>query len=181
VGTLTALPEAFAAGTTVKYTRSFSDYPASAGWTAKLHLAGVTVLTVESDADGASFVFTLAATATADLKPGNHLWREIVEKAGEKFIAASGMVRVEPDVEAATAGSLQGWEEAQLAVVEAALAGRLTSDMESYQIAGRAIVKIPASELLKLRNQLRAAVNAQSRPGRMGPTVVVEFSGGGFS
>lgn len=180
MSTLYALPEAFAAGTTVKYSRSFTGYPASAGWTAKLHLAGVTVLTIEAATDGDSFAFTLAATATKDLLPGNHQWREIVEKDGEKFIAASGVVRVEPDVEAATAGSLASWEETSLAVVEAALGGRLTSDMESYQIAGRAIVKIPVNELMKLRNQLRAAVRAQARPGRMGPTVVVQFSNGGL-
>ena len=33
---LSALPESFAAGTTVKYRKRFNDYPASAGWTRRL-------------------------------------------------------------------------------------------------------------------------------------------------
>lgn len=177
---LRAIPESFAAGTTVKWTSNYADYPASAGWTAKVHLAGVTLLSADATASGNSFQFTLAADATKELHAGNHQWREIVEKAGEKFIAASGNVRVEPNIEAATAGTMASWEEATLAVVEAALAGRLTTDMESYQIAGRAIVRIPASELMKIRRDLRAVVDAQARPGKLGPTVVVQFSNGGY-
>ena len=58
---LSALPESFAAGTTVKYRKRFSDYPARAGWTLKLHLASASVLAKTAAADGDDFVVTIAA------------------------------------------------------------------------------------------------------------------------
>ena len=58
---LSALPESFAAGTTVNYRKRFSDYPASAGWTLKLHLAGASVMAKTAAADGDDFVVTIAA------------------------------------------------------------------------------------------------------------------------
>ena len=60
-------------------------------------------------------------------------------------------------------------------VVEAALAGRLTSDIQSYQIAGRSVNKIPISELLQIRGRLRAAIWRQNNPGQLGVPFRVQF------
>lgn len=174
---LIAIPTSFAAGTTVRYTRGYSDYPANAGWTATLLLAGASLVSAPATASGLNFVYLLTAAQTAPLAAGNYQWREVVFNAGtgDKFVADFGVVQVLPNIESAGAGDMQTWEEKTLAVVEAALEGRLASDMESYQIAGRAVVKIPAHELMKLRNDLRRAVNAQQRPGTIGPHVRVTF------
>jgi hypothetical protein len=176
---LTALPSAFFAGTTVKLTRMGGLYPANAGWTRKLYLAGVSVLNLAGVAAGADFTFTISAVASGDLKPGTYQWREIGSKAGESYVVDSGTVTVLANIAAAGAGDMQSWEEATLVVVEAVLAGRITADVQAYTIAGRAVTKIPMAELLELRSTLKRTVQAQKNPGKMGPQVRVAFTGTG--
>jgi hypothetical protein len=50
-----------------------------------------------------------------------------------------------------------------LTLVESAIAGQLPAGMASYQIAGRAITKIPIKELWELRDKLRAEIAAENR------------------
>lgn len=45
--------------------------------------------------------------------------------------------------------------------IEAVLEGRVDSDVESYQIAGRSITKIPIGELLTLREKYKAEVMSE--------------------
>lgn len=173
----TALPEQIVAGTTVKVRRSYADCPASAGWTLTLFLNGAETFSKAFSASGDSFEITLTAAETAGLTPGNYQFIEQASKSGEKFIppGGSGVVAVMPDVTSATL--LQTWEEKTLAVVEAALTGRLTSGQEEYQIHGRAVKFIPASELLALRGSLRRAVEQQRTPGLALPEIRVAFTG----
>ena len=51
--------------------------------------------------------------------------------------------------------------ETMLANIEAVLEGRITSDVESYTIAGRQITKIPITELLTMRDKYRAERNGE--------------------
>jgi hypothetical protein len=85
------------------------------------------------------------------------------------------VINIEPNAATSAPGSFVTWEEKTLAIVEAALSGRLTSDIESYQIAGRAVNKIPIQELKKLRGELRAAVWRQQNPGQLGVAYKVQF------
>ena len=172
--TLTEMPDEFAAGTTVTYTRSVADFKATDGWVLSLYLNGATQHSFGSTASGANFIVTIPATET--FKPGVYQWRERVAKAGEVHEVGAGSVAIEKDIATAVPGDMQSWEEKQLAVVEDAIAGRLSSDMQSYQIAGRAVTKIPMEELLKLRGQLARAVWQQKNPGKFGPTVLATFT-----
>ena len=45
--------------------------------------------------------------------------------------------------------------ETAISNIESVITGRITSDVESYQIAGRSVTKIPATELLIIRSQLK--------------------------
>lgn len=45
-----------------------------------------------------------------------------------------------------------------LDAIEAALEGRVTADVQSYQISGRSITKIPIAELMTLRKQYMVEV-----------------------
>lgn len=173
---LTAMPERFPAGTTVEYTRTFADFTPAGGWALRLHLAGASVLSKSAAPSGDSFVVTLTASETAKLAAGTCRWVERVTHGDGRLLdVASGSVVVTADLAAARAGDLQSWEEKTLAIVEAALAGRLTSDIESYQILGRAVSKIPAKDLLRLRGELRATVSAQRNRGRTGRVHRVTF------
>lgn len=179
--TLTAMPESFAAGSTVKYTSAGGDYRATDGWGRALYLAGINVLTITGVASGADFLMTIPAASSAALASGSYHWEERASKAGEIFTVASGSVSVTPNLATAAAGALQSWEEKALVAIDAVLAGNITSDIESYQIGTssgqRAVTKIPKKELLTIRSQLAAAVARQKHGGGIGRQHRITFTG----
>ena len=236
--TLSALPDRFNAGTTVKYERTFADYPANDGWTMALHLSGGAYFSTAATASGAAFKVTIAASKTATVAvtgcattaaskivtrvsgdfaadgvlpgylvsgpgipsgayvktvdsatqatlsepadatgsslslkfrfpDGVYRWEERVSKAGEVFPADEGTASIDPDISAAPAGSLQSWEERMLPLVEDILEGRITSDMESYQIADRAKTAVRVSDWISFRSYLKRVVAQRRTPGKL--------------
>jgi len=168
---LTKIPASFAAGTTVKYTRTYADFPADQGWSLTLHLRGASVRDITATPTDASFSITIgagAAPGTADITPGEYTWEERVTKAGEVFTppGGAGTVRVLANTATAAAGALQSQAEKDLVIVEAKISGRLTADLEDYQIAGRAVRKIPIKELYKIRDRLRSEIRAARTKGK---------------
>jgi hypothetical protein len=173
---LTALPTSFAAGTTIVYRKSFSDYPASDGWTLTLYLAGASVAEAEAEVDGDDFVVTIAATDTGgDFSPGLYQWAERVSKSGEMVQVASGVVDILPDLTQAREASEQHWIERTIVALRAHVEGRAEAGMESYQIAGRAVSKIPLREAIRLLTELEARLERMKNPGAISRTVYVEF------
>lgn len=178
---LSALPESFAAGTTVKYRRRFIDHPADAGWTLTLHLAGASVLAKTAAADGDDFVVTIAAADTAGaFTPGLYKWVERVSKDGEVYEVAAGTVTVLPNLAEATEGSEQEWVERAIAALKAHIEGRLPAGMESYQIAGRAVSKIPVKEAVALLATFESRLARLKSPDFVTRPVLVSFTGPGF-
>lgn len=174
---LSSVPDRITAGTTVKIRRTYADFPSDQAWTSELKLAGKSLLSVPGTPSGGGFDYVLTAAATAPLAAGNYTWRILVTKAPETYVAESGVVEVLGNIAAAEAGDFQSWEERTLPIVELAIAGRLPSGAESYQIAGRAITKMKLAELLDLRVRLRATIRAQKHPGSLGPRVLATFTG----
>jgi len=178
---LSALPESFAAGTTVRYRRRLSDYSAGPGWMLKLHLAGASVLAKTAAADGDDFVVTLAAEDTAGaFAPGLYKWVERVSKDGEVYEVASGTVTVLPNLAEATEGSEQEWVERAVAALKAHIEGRLPAGMESYQIAGRAVSKIPVKEAVALLGTFESRLARLKNADFVTRPVLVSFTGPGF-
>lgn len=181
MSTNTTLPDRITAGTTVAYTRTLADYPAGDGWTLTLYIAGEKVLKVAATASGDDFVVLLAASKTGLLKPGSYRYVERVEKAGDVFDAAAGMLVVDADLANAQDGDLQSKDERLLQVLEDVIAGNLADGaIASYQIGGRAVSKIPMNELVALRNSLRATV-AAGQTGRPSRKVLFTFPPAGFT
>jgi hypothetical protein len=173
--TPTTVPSRFVAGDTVKFDRSFPDYPASAGWAYNVYFNGAQKLGKAATTTGDTFNVVLTATDTATFTtPGVVRYQERVSKAGEVHLVGEGSTVVALDFTAAAAGAALTFEERTLAVIEAALAGRLTKDEETYQIAGRAVSRIPFETLNKLRTQFAAAVRYQ-RTGSSSTQILVEF------
>lgn len=170
-----AMPAAFAAGTTVVLSRRFGDFPAGDGWAYKLHLRGASVLDVDGEADGDAFTVRLDATATADLTPGGYRWQERLSKDGAVYNGDAGVVTVSIDMAAAEAGDAQTHNERVLALLEAAIEGRIPAGMESYQIAGRTVANIPVVDLRKLLTKYRWLVWQERNPGKLGPVRLDRF------
>jgi len=172
--TLTAIPVKIVAGTTVKYTRTESDYPAPT-WTLTLYLSGASATSFIAAANGTDHDVTITSTLSAAILPGNYKWEERVTDGTDVYAVASGIVYFEANMASATAGSGQTYEEKTLAIIDGILSGRITKDQESYQIAGRAVSRIPFAELKRMRAELSAAVYMQRNPGRFGRPVRISF------
>lgn len=163
----------------MSYTRTVTDFPATS-WTLKLTLAGPKVLTVTAATSGTDFVVTLSATQTAALEAGAYVYVERVESGVERYDVERGAVTVTADPTLAGPGDLQSKEEKMLVVVEAAIDGTLASGMQSYQILGRAVSKIPIRELMELRSQLKAAIAAR-KSGSISRPILIRFTPPGMN
>lgn len=190
--TLDAMPATITAGNYLKYTKSFSDFP-SPTWTMKLWLVGAKVVSKDATQSGSAFqVVLLPADTDTELAPGVYRWVERVSNAGtgEVYDAAAGIVEVLPDVAQATpytaatstapavAGSQQSLAEFHLGIVNDQLSGRLSADLQAYEIAGRRVDMIPYLELKQIQGSLRAEVWREKNPGQFGRKVQVQFEGG---
>lgn len=172
-------PSYIVAGTTVKYTRVLSTFPASEGWTMKAALRGVSAIEATVSESAGTHTVTFAAVETETLEPGRYQLAEWVEGAaayaGEQYEVGRYAIQVTPSAESAEAGELQSQSERDLAAVNAVIAGRLTSDIESYTIAGRSVTKMPIGDLMALRTRLEWAVWRERNPNQLGPHVRGRF------
>jgi hypothetical protein len=184
------VPVRFAAGTTVKFHRSFDDFLASEGWTYKFHANGPTTrldVAATTNADGQSFdivipadVSSLTTPTIASLPAGRYQWAERLTNTNTHEVVDPNLdslqLVVEADVSTASAGAFISHIERSLPIIEAAIEGRLTADIETYTLAGRMVSKIPIKELLVLRGHYRAKLFQLKNPGRLGSPVVVAFT-----
>lgn len=160
-----SFPAGFFAGTTLKVHRAFPDYPASGGWAYKVWFNGLdTFSAVGVAAADDGFDIAIAPTDTATKRASDYSFVERLTNAGtgEVYDVGEGMIRLSLNIAIAAAGATMTHEARTLAVIEAALEGRLSSDTQSYQIAGRAVVKIPITQLRKLYGEYKLAVARQS-------------------
>jgi hypothetical protein len=180
------VPDHFPAGTTVKFTRTLDDFQPSDGWGYTIYLNGLTqkfskAATVQSNI----FQIEFSPADTASLIPGPFRYAERLVNDGSVDATLTGntyditgdelVINIEPNVATSAAGVFNTFEEQQLAVIEAVLAGRITSGIESYQIAGRSVTKIPIKELMSLRGVLRSVIWRQNNPGQLGVPYKVQF------
>jgi hypothetical protein len=171
-------PTNFAAGETVQWTKSVADYPSTAGWSLIYSIRGPTVFpnaTATPNADG-SYSITIAAVDTAPLKAGLYLWASHAYKAGPpilRYAIERGVILVTANLD--TVETIETHAAEVLPIIEAAIKGRLTGDMQQYTIAGRQIMKIPIRELYALRAQYRAELAKERNTKRANPTRAVTF------
>lgn len=173
----TSVPDHITSGETIKLDLSYTDFGANDGWSLKFYYAGPVAGYVTATTSAGRFLVTLAAAVTATMDPGNYTWEARVTKASEAAVADSGAFVVAPNIARATSGSMLSHAERTLAIIIAAIEGRLTTDMQAYQINGRAITKIPIQELVLLRSQYEAEVRARQSPGKVRPKMLIEFTG----
>jgi hypothetical protein len=156
--TPTIEPAVFNAGDTLRFDRTLSNYPASAGWTLRYTLINATSkITFNAAAAGDVHAVTVAATTTAVWAPGNYDWRARVDKAGEVYTVGEGRIVIRNAFSTATADA-RTHARRTLDAIESVIEGRASSAVAEYQIAGRQLKNIPIAELLTLRDRYRAEV-----------------------
>lgn len=151
------------AGETVQYLRASRDYTPVDDWVLTLYLAGPSVLNVTATDDGTNFIVTLSAADTTTLSAGGYTWREIVVKGAEKHVIGAGDAEVEANVITAAAGDLTSHEDRVIALLEAKIEGKFTTDMERVQVGNRVIARIPIEQCVRYLSKMKAQKRANSR------------------
>jgi hypothetical protein len=174
-------PAEIRAGLTFKFRDLCTAYPADGGWVLKVAIRGPSVINLTSTADGATHVLAADAATTAGWLGGTYAWAARYEDGSEVVDAGAGTLIVLPDLGAVSQAMVAtSHAERTLALIEAAIEGRIPKDQESYKIGNRELTRIPMAELVKLRSHYRAEVARERRVrggfgGLMGQNVRVRF------
>lgn len=163
--TLNALPSTLVAGDSYDFTLSESSYPATAGWSLQLSLAGADRLDKTSSASGDAHRFVLTPTETAALTAGQYKARlRAVKDAGataETFRTA--IVAVEADLGTALPGEQQSYAERMLAICRTARESILAGESKMFMIDGRQMQFLSLAELAKEEAHWRRELSAERR------------------
>lgn len=164
------IPSLLVAGDTWKWTQTYGDFPISESWALSYHIRGKDRLNWDSSwvtDDGTTHTIEIPSATTALLAAGGYTWQARVTDGSETYTAEDGVLTIEPDPEAATAGAFQSHAERMVDVIESEIEARITgvgSAHEDYMIAGRQIRKIPIGELKGMLGRYRSEVRRQKHP-----------------
>lgn len=162
-------PTEFTVGETVKWTRSWGDYPAST-WTLNYYfrgkkdseaLDGDTSFDVLAVADGDEFDVTLSNAVTAVLAPGTYYWEARVDDGSEYKVVDSGRLIVKPGLEFQAAGyDGRSWARKGLAAIQNVLRDRASQQDLNYTMpgVGMSVGKMTPAQLWEHHDRLAAIV-----------------------
>lgn len=162
------------AGDSYTFPLSYSDYLATSGYVVTFVLRGPSTLSTTAQANGDDYTVTLPSAKTANLPAGTYQYAVTATKAGERKTVDNGFITVTADLVNTNSKILD--LEKRVRIIDARLDNRITSDMESYSIAGRSVTRIPIDELLKLR-ALAYRELAQMTGREPSRTILVNFTG----
>jgi hypothetical protein len=144
-----AEPGTIVAGDSVAWNKVISIY--SGTLTYSLQLFGSTDLpiTFAATGSGPNYSISLAPAVTATWKPGRYIWTSYIDDGTARHSVDGGefVVLANP---AAAFGSSHATR--TLAIIEAAIEGRVPRGLETYTIDGQSLAKIPIAELIRLRS-----------------------------
>ena len=134
--------------------KALPDYPRSDGWQAVWYLHGAFNLTVTATTGPSDTVYaaSVIASSTASLLtgdvPASITWDLWVVNGSEKHALETGIFLVRPNLSTPPTAQ-KSHDELMLDAIRATLESRATADVESYQINGRALNRIPFDQLRK--------------------------------
>ncbi len=161
----TTEPETITAGETLAWTKTVPDYPAPT-YVLKysLQLAGqASLITITATASGAQHAIAVAASVTVLYTPGTYLWTSYAEAGLTRYPVARGNVTILPSPLSAQAST---HATRTLALIEAALEGRIPRGLENTNIDGQSLERIPIADLFKLKQHYQALVLREQRLAR---------------
>lgn len=167
MGVPNCIPSTIAAGDTLAWSRSLTDYPASDGWTLNYTLVGagsVYNITAATADNGSDYAVSVDASTTAGWVAGAYALQEYVTRSVERHTLGNTPFTVQPNLAAATGGiDTRTQPQRMLDAINAVLEGRAGESELKVQINGRSVEYIPVTELLALRNQLKLEVALAAR------------------
>lgn len=167
---LTNEPLEIYAGERWWWKRSFTDYPASAGWVLTYYFVHPTItkVTIAASADTDDYEVDVAPATTAAYTAGDYNWVAFIEKSLEKYKVDEGTLTILADISAAGVTTLDDRSHAvkTLAYIETAIEGNATKDIQSYSIEGRSISRYSKDELMALHKRYKRLVNLEKKKER---------------
>lgn len=155
--------------------------PAQAGKTLRYTLAGPSSLVIGL-VEGSSGEFLAAVTSTTSsaFVAGSYFWALEAIDGNDRTTLATGTVEILPDTGTVpTPFDTRTHAQRMLDAIEATLEGRITADVQVLSIRGRSVTKIPAAELLVMRDKYRAEVQRERVASGLAPArnkVFVRFA-----
>jgi hypothetical protein len=153
------VPDSFNIGDTWEWEESLADYPASV-WTLTFYFVNAAnTVTIAASASGDDHAVSVAPATTNGYTAGRYRWTARVTDGSDIFTVGNGWSDVYADPTAAQ--DARSASRITLDAIEATLQGRATTDDLSVSINGRAISRIPISELRQWRDELREQVRVE--------------------
>jgi hypothetical protein len=125
--------------------------------------------------DGFKWTVEIPPAATASIAAGTYRVERHYAANGQRWTAPLSRLDVAPDAATAAAGALQSDNEKMLAALWTLLYGNGTlSDVESYQIHGRQLMRMKKLELQKWYDIYRGRVRREQNGGQ-NPAIRIQF------
>lgn len=167
--TATTEPARVTAGDTIAWTKTLSDYPASAGWVLAYTLinAGAKITITAADSGDDHAVTVLAATS-AGYTAATYTYQAVVTRAAERYTVGNGKMVVAPNLAAAATYDARSAARKTLDAVNTALESYgAKAYMHMYEIAGRKQQFHTPGEFLSFRSKLMAEVAREDNAARL--------------
>jgi hypothetical protein len=142
-------PATIVAGDSVAWTKSITSYAGTLSYSLQLFGSTDTPILFSASGSGPNYSVTLAPALTALWKPGRYIWTSYIDDGTNRHSVDGGEMVVLSNP-AAAFGATHATR--TLAIIEAALEGRLPRGLETYVIDGQSIAKIPLETLVRLRS-----------------------------
>lgn len=160
----TTEPAQLRAGDTLTWRKSLADYPASEGWVLSYRLINAAnKYDITAAADGDDHLITVAAATSSPYVAGDYQWVSAVTLGAQRFTIAQGTFKVLANLAAAPGGvDIRSTAKKALDLLDAALLEHGSRAWtKEYEIAGRRMSFVSASEFMKFRSQLQMEVAAE--------------------
>lgn len=167
--TATTEPTRVTAGDTIAWTKTLSDYPASASWVLSYTLINAAnKITITATASGADHAVSVLAATSAAYTPATYTWQAVVTKAAERYTVGNGQMVVAPNLAAAATYDTRTSAKKALEAVNLALETYgAKAYQNSYEIAGRKMQFQNPGDFLAFRSKLMAEVAREDNATRL--------------
>jgi hypothetical protein len=163
----TTEPSYLTAGDTWTWSRSLSDYPATAGWVLSYALTTRSArIAITASASGADHLVTVTAATTAGYAAGDYTWQAYVTLSTQRYMVGNGSLTVRPNLAAASTG--YDTRSSAAKILDAIESYLTTGDIAAGELNldGRAIKYHSTLDLLKARDALKAEVDGEEAAAR---------------
>jgi hypothetical protein len=159
-------PATIVAGDTLAWTKTVTLYSGTLTYSLQLPGSTAAPITFTAAGGGPTYFISVPDSTTATWPPGNYLWTAYVDDGVQRHVVDSGALVILANPAAALGGTHAS---RTLAIIEAAIEGRLPRGLENYVIDGQSIGKIAIVDLIRMRSIYADWVrneNAQDRVNR---------------